>query len=365
MTSQPLGVRDGSESRWHNMNRHLLEGLLWGCAVGDSIGLPGEGMSKTRIRRRWKGVWKQRLLFGRGLVSDDTEHTWMVAECLFQSRGDVEEFKRLLAWKLRLWFAALPPGIGLATARACLKLWIGFPPDRSGVHSAGNGPAMRSAIIGAVHCVRPDLLQSFAHASTRITHSDPRAATGALAVAQCAAWIARQPEATAINHEEVLQTLRTCGEDAEWQSLVCHLTEALEAGASVETFAARISCEPGVSGFVYRTVPVALYAWLRHGADFRAGIEAVGDCGGDTDTVAAIAGGLLGATGGLHAIPLEWRRRTLLWPGSERALDQMASTLAGESKAAFPNYRWLALFAKNLLMLPTVLCHGLRRLLPP
>jgi predicted protein tyrosine phosphatase len=37
--------------------------------------------------------------------------------------------------------------------------------------------------------------------------------------------------------------------------------------------------------------------------------------GGDTATVAAVAGGLLGARWGVSAIPLEWRRRIFGWPG--------------------------------------------------
>lgn len=41
-----------------------------------------------------------------------------------------------------------PPGVGFATLRAILKLWLIFSPENSGVFSAGNGPAMRSAIIG-------------------------------------------------------------------------------------------------------------------------------------------------------------------------------------------------------------------------
>jgi hypothetical protein len=35
-------------------------------------------------------------------------------------------FQRALAWNFRWWFAGLPGGVGLATAKACLKLWIGF-----------------------------------------------------------------------------------------------------------------------------------------------------------------------------------------------------------------------------------------------
>jgi hypothetical protein len=51
--------------------------------------------------------------------------------------------------RLRGWLLSLPAGIGFATLRAILKLWLGFPLNRSGVYSAGNGPAMRVAVIGA------------------------------------------------------------------------------------------------------------------------------------------------------------------------------------------------------------------------
>lgn len=44
------------------------------------------------------------------------------------------------------WFARLPFGIGFGTLRACLRLAMGL--QRSGTASAGNGAAMRAAIVG-------------------------------------------------------------------------------------------------------------------------------------------------------------------------------------------------------------------------
>ena len=99
-------------------------GLLLGTAVGDALGLPAENLSAQRIRRLWKGQWKMRFIFGRGMVSDDTEHTLMVAQALLSESKDAAEFQRILAWKFRWWFVGLPGGVGLATAKACLKLWI-------------------------------------------------------------------------------------------------------------------------------------------------------------------------------------------------------------------------------------------------
>src|SRR5688572_21926737 len=120
-------------------------GVLLGTAVGDALGLPAEGLSRGRIQRRWHGVWKHRFVCGRGMVSDDTEHALFVAQALLTHPDDVVAFQRCLAWKFRLWLFGLPAGIGLATLKAVIRLWMGFPPARSGVWSAGNGPAMRSA----------------------------------------------------------------------------------------------------------------------------------------------------------------------------------------------------------------------------
>src|SRR6185503_18526094 len=149
-------------------------------------------MSRQRIRRRWRGVWRHRFLLGRGMVSDDTEHTLFVAQALLAHPDDPIAFQRCLAWKLRLWLLCLPAGIGLATLKAILKLWVGISPSRSGVWSAGNGPAMRSAIIGVYFAADPCQRRAFVSASTRLTHTDPKAETAALAVAEAAAWTVNQ-----------------------------------------------------------------------------------------------------------------------------------------------------------------------------
>lgn len=120
------------------------------------------------------------------MVSDDTEHTCMVAQALIVSGGDIRLFSRSLAWRLRFWLLGLPAGIGLATLRALVKLWLGFPASRSGVFSAGNGPAMRAAIIGAAFGGRPERMRGLARTSTRLTHTDPKAERGALAAHQAA-----------------------------------------------------------------------------------------------------------------------------------------------------------------------------------
>jgi ADP-ribosyl-[dinitrogen reductase] hydrolase len=263
-----------------------IQGCLLGAAVGDALGLPAEGLGPRRIRRRWRGEWRMRLVFGRGMFSDDTEHTYAVAQSLAEHPDDPEAFRRALAARLRWWFLALPAGIGMATAKACLRLWLGISPAKSGVFSAGNGPAMRSAIIGVFCKDDPVRRREFAAASTRITHTDPKAESAALAVAEAASCAA-----SAGDRAEFVENLHTLSADPSWLRAVEQIRHHLSAGSTTQELACALGLERGVTGYAMHTVPVALYAWLRHPDDFAAALTSALDCGGDTDTVGAIVGG--------------------------------------------------------------------------
>jgi ADP-ribosyl-[dinitrogen reductase] hydrolase len=346
-----------------------FRGILLGTAVGDALGLPAEGMSPARARRLFGETWRHRLVFGRGMVSDDTEHALFVSQCLLAHPERADLFARRLAWCLRWWFASLPAGIGFATLRAILRLWLGFGPARSGVRSAGNGPAMRSAPIGAFFASAPEKRQAYLESATRITHTDSRALTGAAAVALVAGWaIQRQPSSRPAL-DEILELLRAAGEnDTEWRDLLGALARAEQRDWTVSQFADGIGLGAGVTGYVYHTVPVALYSWFRHFGDFESTLTAVLDCGGDTDTSGAIAGAVAGAVVGDAGIPDRWIGGIRDWPRGPRLLAKVADRLAaasGGGKAAPVRYFWPGVPARNLLFLTAVLAHGLRRLAPP
>src|SRR5688500_19116405 len=96
-------------------------GLLLGTAVGDSLGLPREGLRPDRAARLFRGPLRQRLVLGRGMLSDDTEHDCMTAQSLLVAGHDLDRFARVLAWKLRWWLLGLPAAIGLGTLRAIMR----------------------------------------------------------------------------------------------------------------------------------------------------------------------------------------------------------------------------------------------------
>lgn len=342
-------------------------GVLLGTAVGDALGLPAEGLSPELIRKRWKGEWRMRFAFGRGMFSDDTEHTLLVAQALLTQPYDAGKFQRALAWKLRWWFAGLPGGVGLATAKACLKLWLGFPAGRAAVASAGSGPAMRSAIIGAYFAEDKKRRHEFVSASSRLTHHGWQAETAALAVAECVALTVRLPRP--MERKTVISLLRSLAKETEWQSVVSQIESHLAGQSSVAEFVAALGLTRGVSGYSLHVVPVAIYAWLRHPDDFRKALTAVLDCGGDADTVGTILGALVGASVGERSIPEEWVETIWERPRSTQMLRQVADKLTEQkhSKRALGpvRYFWPALLLRNLLFLVVVLAHGFRRLLPP
>ena len=71
--------------------RDIFHAVLLGTAVGDSLGLPAEGLSARKIAKRWRGQWHQRFAFNKGMISDDTEHTVFVAQCLLAHPRDAAE----------------------------------------------------------------------------------------------------------------------------------------------------------------------------------------------------------------------------------------------------------------------------------
>lgn len=350
--------------------RERFQGVLVGTAVGDTLGLPAEGLTRQRIARRWRGQWTHRLLFGRGMISDDTEHTLFVAQALLDHPCDVERFRRSLAWKLRWWFLSLPAGIGFATLRAIVRLWLGWPPHKSGVFSAGNGAAMRAGIIGAYFHDDSTRRKEFVAASTLLTHTDPKALIGSLAVATVAAWEMGQSNGDERRFDDLIFELAALsdGGEQEWCKLVDRIRTFLKRDEALSQFTAELGLEKGVGGYVYHTVPVAIYACLKHRGAFADGLTAALDLGGDTDTVGAIVGAMAGASVGAHGIPKSWVRGIVDWPRTPALLEKVGARLAQQRDADRPlgaiRYFWPAVILRNLLFLVVVLLHGFRRLVP-
>ncbi len=346
-------------------NEKAIIGCIFGTAVGDALGLPYEGLSAARARKLLGPPERHRFFVRRGMISDDTEHTCMVAQSLIESGGNVEVFARRFAARLRWWMLALPAGVGKATARSCVKLWLGIGPSKSGVYSAGNGPAMRAAILGATIDDVSKLLE-FVRSSSRLTHTDPKAEFGAIAIALAAREASRNENVDANRWLEVVSRSMS-GDASELLELLKSAVASVATGQSTSDFARSLGLERGVTGYTYHTVPVAVHSWLSFPNDFRKSVIAVIECGGDADTTAAIVGGIVGARVGKEGIPAEWIGGIWEWPRSVSWMQSLGMQLsqAWPNSSRAPTVNPIAVIMRNVLFLAIVLSHGFRRLGPP
>jgi ADP-ribosyl-[dinitrogen reductase] hydrolase len=343
---------------------HIL-GCLLGTAVGDAAGLRREGLTPQRARKLYGTDVSPKLLAGLGLCSDDTEHTAMVAHSLALANRDADRFEQLLTSQLKRWLLTAPAGAGLATLRACLKLMVGYRPNRSGVFSAGNGPAMRSALLG-VTSQSDAQCEEFVRRSTRLTHTDPKAEAGALVVARAAGLTARGISIDPVNFL-LNEAKRIRGSELGERLSSAH--RSLVIGLRPGEFAESQGWSKGVSGYVNETVPAALYCWAASPNNFRQSVITAVLLGGDTDSVAAITGAISGANLGNLAIPSEWISAITEWPRNvswmQKTSETLAKHLGGERLSNPPPMHWLATLPRNAVFATIVLGMGFRRLLPP
>jgi ADP-ribosylglycohydrolase len=353
-----------------NKNPDAFIGCLLGTAVGDSLGLPYEGLRAQRARKLFPDTTKHHFFFGKGMVSDDTEHACFTAQAIIRSKGDVKEFQKRLARSLRWWLLGLPAGVGFATLRSILILWLGISPRKSGVFSAGNGPAMRSPILGVAFGHDHEILKQYVKASTEITHKDPKAYYAALAVALACHDIACAETQWQDVFQKTLKTLIAEQAANEFHGLVECAKISAANNESLTRFAESIGSKKGISGYSYHTAPCVLQVWFKHGDDFEKGLQDIIKAGGDTDTAGAIYGGIVGARAGVRNIPKSWLNDIIEWPRTISWMERLGATLANAhdekpTATTSPRYFIPGILLRNLVFLLVVLAHGFRRLAPP
>lgn len=326
-----------------------LYGSLLGTAVGDAYGLPFEGMKPQRIKKIFKCNNNYRLIYPihGAMVSDDTEHATMTVQAYIRSAGHPMLFQSALRGYLRWWLMRLPAGIGLATLRSIVKMWCRLP--ETGVFSAGNGGAMRVAVLGVL-ARDVDELKQWVQISTRLTHTDPKAEQGALFIALLA-WIeAHQPD------WDTPQAMDFALNHIHDQTLI-QLIQTVQPNA-----------HKGISGYIYETVPAVCTVWQQHRHEPMIGLHKLIQWGGDTDTTCAIFGGIVGIRHGqamFDAINGVWCEPVLrpdYWQKLVAQAIQVQHSHRPQQPLAWAN---ILTVLRNLLFILVVLLHGLRRLLPP
>jgi ADP-ribosylglycohydrolase len=331
------------------MLKNRFERALFGLALGDMVGLPYEGLKAKRIDPQRIGEG----FFGKGLFSDDTEHSVIVAQCLIESFDEPKRFEVLLRRRLQLWLMLMPVGVGFATMKGIIKSFFGL----QGVYSAGNGSAMRSALIGLMYGDDNDKLQTFVRICTTITHTDSKAYLGALAVAKASYLNAHTHENLALTFQQEMQQLT---DDKELLNIIQNVINHLDTPTS--DFAKAINQEGYITGYIYHTLPIVLHAWLRNPQNLNQALYDVIICGGDTDTTASIVGGIIGSDG-----DNPWIARIGDYPINAKLLKELAQQLekthskqSAQSAPKLPIFRRLL---RNVGFFVFVLFYALFRLI--
>jgi ADP-ribosylglycohydrolase len=246
--------------------------------------------------------------FPFGQYSDDTQLARELLRSFLESRvWDPAAFARRLA---RLFHDRRDVGAGQGTRSAALRLLMGVPWFESGTPApyAGNGSAMRAGPLGLLLTDRLAMCRA-ARDQSRITHLDPRCAAGAVAVASAVAIAARREPIDTLGFlSEISENAGR--EDPSVADAVRGLAQwiALEPEAAARHVHAS-GLDPahprwqGISAFVTPSVLWSLYSFLRSPDDYWETICTAVGVGGDTDTMAAIAGAISGARVGVKALP--------------------------------------------------------------
>jgi len=284
-------------------------GVLLGLACGDALGVPYEFDHLTL------GADEEPAMLGGGLGgfqpgewSDDTSMALGVAEGL-SAAGSLEERLDAIAGRFLDWFRTSPPDVGIQTKAVLGGLTnvddtgIGSAMTaaattyaRQHPHAAGNGALMRTAPVALAHLDDRAACAGAARAIAALTHADPDVADS------CVLWTEAVRLAATGGSIDLAAGLDLVDDPAGWLAV-------LEDAVTGDLMRLR------PNGWTVRTLQVAYGAIHRAELDLERALTLAIRVGDDTDTVAAVAGSLLGAHHGASALRRQWLDAIHGWPG--------------------------------------------------
>lgn len=305
-------------------------GALAGLALGDALGMPTQEMSPAQIRAVYgritglvDGDASQPYAPGMpaGSVTDDTEQALLVASLLIRGRGSssgrvalntVEFAHALLAWEDSMIERGSLDLLGPSTKAALERVRAGEDPLTIGGEGTTNGAAMRVTPIGiAVSTEDPEAFAEAVWSSCRVTHATRQGFQSAALVAAAVSMGIDAARSTSPNLRGLLWKAVTyvdsLPEHGAWTpdpDVVAATRRAMQlavnpACSSLECLAEQV----GTSVASAHAIPMA-FALLARDPSPQALMDAA-NIGGDTDTIGAIAGAILGATLGVEVLPTD------------------------------------------------------------
>lgn len=293
-------------------------GALAGLALGDALGMPTQAMSPQQIQTVYghvtglvDGDKSQPYAPGMaaGSVTDDTEQALLIASLLLKGHGsglnlDASEFSHaLLAWEDSMIERGSLDLLGPSTKVALERVRAGENPLRVGGEGTTNGAAMRVTPIGiAASTSDRQLFADAVWSSCQVTHATRQ---GFQSAALVAAAVSLGIDAGAVDVTDLLWKavafVRSLPERGAWSpepDVVAATHRALKLAAQPSSSLEWLAEQIGTSVASAQAIPMA-FALLVRDPSPRALLQAA-NLGGDTDTIGAIAGAILGASLGVE-----------------------------------------------------------------
>jgi ADP-ribosylglycohydrolase len=287
------------------VSQEQAQAVLFGLALGDALGWPVEfgGLEYIKYAYGSQGVQEPP---DPALYTDDTQMTVALTEGLLEAglNTPVDEQMRAVGRWFIQWMHS--PENNRDPGSTCIagvrRFESGLSWRESGiVGSKGCGSAMRVATIGYLYQLDEVRLRSVAEASGVITHRHPAAIAASIA----GAYLVKLA-LDGIPVTEYMQRVMafTDGISEEFDAAILRVGHVL--GWTNEE-AALDHIGEGWTGD--EAIALALYCVLRYPDDYPVCVRRAANSEGDSDSVACMAGGIMGARLGLDAIPGDWRAR--------------------------------------------------------
>ena len=284
-----------------------IAGGLYGLLIGDALGVPYEFHPPKQIPRREQIEFEPPQGFHRahgsvppGTWSDDGAHALcLLASLLHKDALDPEDLGRRLWNWYELGYLAVDYqvfDVGIQTRAALETFRAGTPALQSGPKGErenGNGSLMRVLSLALWHTGSDEALAFSAMRQSLVTHGHLRSQ---VCCALYCLWARRTLEGAADPWAEAVATFHRL------------YPEGLEAHTELELHVKPNTPEPGRgSGYVVDCL-LSARDCVKAESTYEGVVKAAVALGNDTDTTAAVAGGIAGIRDGLQAIPERWRK---------------------------------------------------------
>lgn len=299
------------------MKNRLVHSALFGVAVCDALGVPVEFRDREYLR---ENPVTDMMAYGThnqpaGTWSDDSSLTFCLAEMLSEGYNLKKLSDKFIRWyEYGYW---TPHGevfdVGNATSRAIHRLEQGMNPLMAGgVDESDNGNGSLMRILPLVFYVKNmPIEQRFKYVSevSSLTHRHIRSVLGCFIYIEFVIQLLK-----GVNKVEAFNQMKDSVNDFLNSNAICSENEIRKyhrilmnpIGAyEIKPVYEYDECEIASSGYVVHSLEAAIWCLLREN-NFEATVLKAVNLGSDTDTTAAIVGGLAGLLYGFEAIPRRW-----------------------------------------------------------